>query len=147
MENKDIEKREKAVIQRHGTKRRRVENQLREGISFPAKRIDDVEPVEGCLGFICPSKSFNYFTPDKKYEIYIKIIGGEMKFFCTCDNKLGDKPSESCSHINDVMLKMIQEYIKKSSLFAAKKEEQQLGVQNVVNDISDILDDFRNMDI
>lgn len=127
---------------------------MKDGITQPPKKIDQIVPVEGCLEFVSPSKSA--FGDEKNYGVVIKIIAGELRFFCSCCNKFNDQPSESCEHINMVMLKMVRTHIHNSAMFTAKKEAASMGLDvtfakslsaSVVEDIADILDEFRNLNI
>jgi hypothetical protein len=121
-----------------GKKRRRIMNQMRDGIISPPTQIVDTKIIGGELHFNVPSTTGKSTKLMHNVDIYTDAKNDNIKFACNCSNKLGDHPSETCRHINMAMLKILTQYIDNAAKFASDKEQ----FNNVKKELYSVLGDF-----
>jgi hypothetical protein len=119
-----------------GKKRRRVINQLQDGIISPPQNVNKVE-IKSCdILAICPSKSF---VKSGQHDVRIWTEDNKFKFECDCNGKFGEQKVNSCYHINTIVLKLMTNYVESSVKIADNKEEY-LKMKESVKDLMNSLE-------
>lgn len=120
-------------------KRKRVMNQLRDGIIAPPKRINNITTTGTNIGFTCQSYSDKF----KNYTVNLSNDNGNLKFTCTCVGGCGTEVTKACRHINTVLLKICSDYINSVEMF----EKNKMDYENVKEDLKSVLDDLNKFKI
>ena len=100
-------------------KRKKVINQIKDGIISPPKCAHEILPISGSILLKCPSS-----TTTDIYDIHIIITDkGKLKFTCTCSNSCEDDSCENCIHIRGSIIKIINDHISSSTEYIEVKSK------------------------
>lgn len=132
----------KYIALNNNKKRRRVTNQIRDGMQTPPKHMEKVRPLEGKLTYKCPAKG-GIGKSNLSHDVSISIIDNNFKFTCDCNNRMGEHKSESCVHINMAILTMINSYIDNAEIFNDAKQRY----VNILKELNNVSKKFDKLDI
>jgi hypothetical protein len=122
---------------RPGKKRKRVLNQLRDGIISPPQQINNIKVISGNINFLCPG----YTDKSKDYSVEIFNNNGSIGFKCECKGSCGTDVTKACKHINTILLKICSDYIDSAAKFEANK----MNYENIKDDLKNVLDGLDKM--
>ena len=86
-------------------KRRRIENQFREGIINPPELTNFIAGESQNLTLTCPSK-----TSTEIHTQTLRFSGSDVQFSCDCGVAFGNNV-QKCVHLNALLLSIVNKYI------------------------------------
>ena len=118
-------------------KKRKITNQLRDGIVSDTTMIENIVPITGALNLSCPSR-------DNKTTYAISFFindDHEMKFTCNCSGNVGNIESGHCIHLNSAMIRLCKHFINSGVNFLEYKDQYEL-LNGKIDEIDILMNDM-----
>lgn len=115
--------------------KKKISNKLKGAIENPSTYTNNILPLNGNINFNCRGKS------DIDHKINITIDSNNLNFNCSCicDTNV---QTESCNHLNAVIIKIFSDYINNCVKYNQNKQTT-LNIKNELNDVINKLDGFQ----
>ena len=96
----------------------------------PSTYANKLTCLDGSLNFTCPSKT----DPEKYHNVQVCIINGNVLFQCDCSNGFDGLKSQSCCHIEAILVNLCGCFVLNACNFVELKDKH-IKIKHTIDDL------------